>query len=391
MIPVITAVRLSGAAGRNELPLLVLGPSAGSSALSLWSDCAAILAADFDLLAWDLPGHGYNSGAVPDYEDPDTVPDLAAGVLAVVEDVLLERGEPGSFETRFAYAGVGIGGEVGERLVTDFPDRLWSCWTGPQDCSPSEEPQQVAAQIVEHVLGRPPPPTTKGLAEAASRRRIDDLTEPQYAALRGLVDAISDLALAGATTRLPTDQILEHTHTVRDLTEALTAEPAAGGEGWPEPVTRITRTRYETPQRWAQEGRVVRINDLNPLHPGLDVRIDAALPFVGRSATADVVLNALQEGPPETAHGGTIASLMDVMVGILVQSTGVPAVTGQLNTRYLGRTPLERPVTLGSRILDRDGRKISTEAWIEVDGARTVEATALFIEVGMTERAGDPG
>ena len=90
MIPVITAVRLNGAAGRNELPLLILGPSAGSSALSLWSDCAAILATDFDLLAWDLPGHGYNSGAVPDYDHPDTVPDLAAGVLAVVEDVLLE-------------------------------------------------------------------------------------------------------------------------------------------------------------------------------------------------------------------------------------------------------------------------------------------------------------
>lgn len=394
MIPVITAVRLSGAAGRNELPLLILGPSAGSSALSLWSDCAAILATDFDLLAWDLPGHGYNSGAVPDYTDPDTVPDLAAGVLAVVEDVLLERGEPGTFETRFAYAGVGIGGEVGERLLVDSPGRLWSCWAGPEGCSPDEEPQQVAAQIVQHVLGRQPPPappTAGDLAEAVNRRRIDDLTEPQYDALRGLVDALGDLALAGATTRLPTEQILEHTRTVRDLTEALSAADGSAGDGWPVPVTRVTRTRYETPQRWAQEGRVVRINDLNPLHPGLDVHIAASSPFVGRSATAEVVLNALQEGPPETAHGGTIASLMDVMVGVLVQSTGVPAVTGQLNTRYLGRTPLERPVTLGSRILDRDGRKISTEAWIEVDGVRTVEATALFIEVGMPERAGDPG
>ncbi|GAB2777290.1 hypothetical protein GCM10027020_33330 [Nocardioides salsibiostraticola] len=395
MIPVITAVRLNGAAGRNELPLLILGPSAGSSALSLWSDCASILATDFDLLAWDLPGHGYNSGPVPDYTDPDTVPDLAAGVLAVVEEVLLERGEPGSFETRFAYAGVGIGGEVGERLRAGSPDRLWSCWTGPAECSPSEEPKQVAAQIVHHVLGRPPPPAAPApgdLAEAANRRRIDDLTAPQYDALRGLVDALSDLALAGATTRLPTEQILEHTRTVHELTEALSSPPSdESADGWLDPVNRVTRTRYETPQRWAQEGRVVRINDLNPMHPGLDVHITASSPFVGRSATAEVVLNALQEGPPETAHGGTIASLMDVMVGILVQSTGVPAVTGQLNTRYLGRTPLERPVTLGSRILDRDGRKISTEAWIEVDGARTVEATALFIEVGMPERAGDPG
>ena len=40
MIPGITAVRLSGAAHRAELPLLVLGPSLGTSAATLWGDCA---------------------------------------------------------------------------------------------------------------------------------------------------------------------------------------------------------------------------------------------------------------------------------------------------------------------------------------------------------------
>ena len=65
MIPAITAARLTGAARRSALPLLVLGPSLGTSATTLWGDCAARLTDAFDVLAWDLPGHGHNR-SVPD-------------------------------------------------------------------------------------------------------------------------------------------------------------------------------------------------------------------------------------------------------------------------------------------------------------------------------------
>ena len=63
---------------RAELPLLVLGPSLGTSARSLWGDCATHLTDAFDVLAWDLPGHGHNR-SVP--EEPFTMAELAAGVL----------------------------------------------------------------------------------------------------------------------------------------------------------------------------------------------------------------------------------------------------------------------------------------------------------------------
>ncbi len=117
--PAITAARLSGAAHREQLPLLVLGPSLGTSAATLWTACArAGLTEVFDVLAWDLPGHGYNHG-VP--EEPFTVADLAAGVLRVVEDVLEKRGELGG---AFAYAGDSVGGAVGLQLLLDHPDRV---------------------------------------------------------------------------------------------------------------------------------------------------------------------------------------------------------------------------------------------------------------------------
>jgi 3-oxoadipate enol-lactonase/4-carboxymuconolactone decarboxylase len=118
VIPSITAVRLTGARHRAELPLLVLGPSLGTSATTLWSQCAAGLGDAFDLLAWDLPGHGHNR-AVPD--EPFTMAELAEGVLRVVDDVLAERGETGG---RFFYAGDSVGGAVGLQLLLDRPGRV---------------------------------------------------------------------------------------------------------------------------------------------------------------------------------------------------------------------------------------------------------------------------
>ncbi len=118
MNPVVTGVRMSGARHRAELPLLVLGPSLGTSAGALWADCAHHLADDFDLLAWDLPGHGHNR-AVPD--EPFTMAELAGAVLQLVADVQEQRGDRG---TAFAYAGVSVGGCVGLQLLLDHPDRV---------------------------------------------------------------------------------------------------------------------------------------------------------------------------------------------------------------------------------------------------------------------------
>ncbi|WP_323792528.1 alpha/beta fold hydrolase [Nocardioides sp.] len=116
----ITAVRLTGAASRDRLPLLVVGPSLGTSALALWSDCAEHLTDRFDVLAWDLPGHGYNTG-VP--AEPFTVADLAAALLGVVDEVMVQRGTP---HDAFAIAGNSAGGVVALQVLLDAPERVAS-------------------------------------------------------------------------------------------------------------------------------------------------------------------------------------------------------------------------------------------------------------------------
>ncbi|MBZ5739464.1 bifunctional 3-oxoadipate enol-lactonase/4-carboxymuconolactone decarboxylase PcaDC [Nocardioides mangrovi] len=118
MTPAITVVRMTGSRDRAELPLLVVGPSLGTSAATLWTDCAAGLTDAFDVVAWDLPGHGHNR-SVP--EEPFAMAELAAGVLAVVDDVLTQRGQP---RGPFFYAGDSVGGAVGLQLLLDAPDRV---------------------------------------------------------------------------------------------------------------------------------------------------------------------------------------------------------------------------------------------------------------------------
>ncbi len=111
----LTAVRLGG---RPDLPLLVLGPSLGTTAQGLWSAAAAHLARDFQVVAWDLPGHGTNR-AVP--AEPVSIADLAAGVLTLVEGM-----SHGLHAPEFHYAGDSVGGAVGLQLLLDAPERVAS-------------------------------------------------------------------------------------------------------------------------------------------------------------------------------------------------------------------------------------------------------------------------
>jgi len=114
-VPTITGVQLGGSADR---PLLVCGPSLGTSATALWSTTAALLGDEFQVVAWDLPGHGYNRAPA----DPGlTVQELAQGALRFVDGVLSDRGEPGG---SFVYAGDSVGGAVGQQLLIDHPDRV---------------------------------------------------------------------------------------------------------------------------------------------------------------------------------------------------------------------------------------------------------------------------
>ncbi|MFC8680497.1 alpha/beta fold hydrolase [Microbacterium ureisolvens] len=105
-ISLTTPVGPSTGSGAESAPLLVLGPSLGTSTL-LWDRVIPALAEHYRVVAWDLPGHG----AAPAATEPFTIAELADAVAAAV-------GEP------FLYAGVSLGGCVGLELLLRHGDRV---------------------------------------------------------------------------------------------------------------------------------------------------------------------------------------------------------------------------------------------------------------------------
>lgn len=117
-------------------PLLVLGPSLGTSVTALWGDAVGLLArvsgsvdgarfaggaGELDVIGWDLPGHGTAPAPSADELEGLSIADLADAVLGVVERAQARRGDVGA---PFWYAGVSVGGAVGQRLLLDAPDRV---------------------------------------------------------------------------------------------------------------------------------------------------------------------------------------------------------------------------------------------------------------------------
>lgn len=114
----------------------------------------------------------------------------------------------------------------------------------------------------------------------------------------------------------------------------------------------------------------------NPAMPGIRMR------FIDGEARAELPgLGHLYEGPEGYVHGGVSAMLMDCMLSSVVQYHGFRAVTGSLTTDYRRPTPLERPLTLTSRVVELSERKAITSGELICDGVVTIEARALMIRV----------
>lgn len=96
--------------GSTEAPLLILGPSLGTSAATLWGPVAQRLCAHAHIVGWDLPGHGRSAPS-----EPFTIEDLAAAVLQVADRMNAQM---------FHYVGDSLGGCTGLQLLLDAPHRI---------------------------------------------------------------------------------------------------------------------------------------------------------------------------------------------------------------------------------------------------------------------------
>lgn len=98
--------------GPASAPVVVLGPSLGTDA-GLFDHQVQALAGRWRVVRYDLPGHG----GAPVPAGPCTVAGLADDVAGLLADLGVER---------FHYAGVSLGGAIGQELAVHHPGRLLS-------------------------------------------------------------------------------------------------------------------------------------------------------------------------------------------------------------------------------------------------------------------------
>lgn len=107
-------------------------------------------------------------------------------------------------------------------------------------------------------------------------------------------------------------------------------------------------------------------------------------PQLRMTQTADgaygtVRLGPACEGGPGLVHGGVLALLLDYALAWAAAVVAKPTMTGTMTLNFLRPTPLDVPLLVDARVVGSEGRKISVEGTISVDGEVTVSSTGVFI------------
>jgi 3-oxoadipate enol-lactonase/4-carboxymuconolactone decarboxylase len=168
-IPTLSTVDFGGP---DTGPLILLGPSLGTSAATLWGGAAGALTTHARVVGWDLPGHGRSASA-----GAFTIAELAAAVVALAD----QRGAE-----QFHYAGDSAGGCVGLQLALDVPQRVASLTllcTGAVIGTPDGWRDRAATVRAEGI--------TPMVAAAPQRWFAPGFTERQPGVSAALLDSLS--------------------------------------------------------------------------------------------------------------------------------------------------------------------------------------------------------
>lgn len=98
-------------------PLLVVGPSLGTSVTGLWAPALPHLAEHFTVVGWDLPGHGRSAS----HGESFSMEDLAAAVAGIADQAAAEHDVVDPSQPRI-HAGVSIAGAVSLTLGAHHPE-----------------------------------------------------------------------------------------------------------------------------------------------------------------------------------------------------------------------------------------------------------------------------
>ncbi len=85
------------------------------------------------------------------------------------------------------------------------------------------------------------------------------------------------------------------------------------------------------------------------------------------------------EGPPGHCHGGSLAAVMDEVLGLAAWTQGYPVVVGNLNVNFRNMLPIKQVVTVESKVISVEGRKVTVQGRICSGEVIYAEAECLCI------------
>jgi acyl-coenzyme A thioesterase PaaI-like protein len=148
----------------------------------------------------------------------------------------------------------------------------------------------------------------------------------------------------------------------------------------PDP-TRHTPISMDNPTIDERANHCFGCGPANPQGLHLSFITDASNPEA-ITATAQVQLDRMHEGPPGHIHGGIVAALLDEAMSKLNRPLNVLAMTRHMEVDYLRPAPLFQPLVLVSRHLRREGRKLFHQAELQrPDGTVLSRGKGVFIVV----------
>jgi acyl-coenzyme A thioesterase PaaI-like protein len=87
------------------------------------------------------------------------------------------------------------------------------------------------------------------------------------------------------------------------------------------------------------------------------------------------------EGPPDHAHGGSMAAVLDEVLGLAAWTAGYQVVVGNLNVSFRNLLPLQEVVTVESEVVSAEGRKVMVHGRICRGETVFAEADCLCITI----------
>jgi acyl-coenzyme A thioesterase PaaI-like protein len=96
--------------------------------------------------------------------------------------------------------------------------------------------------------------------------------------------------------------------------------------------------------------------------------------------SSEFTLTLAQQGPPDHAHGGALAAVLDEVMGAAVWQAGYTVAAANLNINYRKPVPLGQPLSTKGYITRRNGRKLYAHGEIYLlDGTVAVAGRGLYI------------